>query len=1011
MTAFKTALRTSVTAFALTIGAVCAASPAIAQNRISLPSASLEDSINTLSRQAGVQILVNHTLVQGRKAPAIKGATSADAALNELLRGSGLTYEKREGTYLVVRGSVPAPARAVSAAPAPKVSVAAQTTQALTADNSAVAEDIVVSGYRRSLDEAIDMKRATVGFSDSIVATDIADFPEQNLSEALQRIPGVTIERNKGLGTRVNVRGLPTEFTFVSINKLATATGSGGRAVEFDMFASELMQSVTVQKSPTAADEEGGIAGSVYIRTARPFDTPGRRLVGSAEGAYNSISEKIDPSASFLASDTFGDFGVLVSVAKQQRTNRTDSNSGINFRPIARWTDRTGTTYRNQAISVLQRDADITFSNADKNRIVFLDKVGDRVYRNDQDRLGLSGSVQYQPSKNFNLVFDAFVGSYKTHEDEYDAAGYSASSNSTLDTIHEFDDTTLSDAGIVVLKDVSYTNTQHEFLSKEYINKTDYRQFGGEMNWKLGQLSVNALAGYSGATKTLDFANLKHVAYAPSRTRYTETGGETIPSAAAGTIDMYDAPNSYLFEAYETTRERIKDDKYAAQLDLSYEFGPSIFKRFSFGGRYTNKTNEREYGEEKIQGPTRGSTAYVNLRRLSDSPLTSVTDIVGGKSYQARDIGWAQVSNEYAREFFRPADFVTPFNNANYYKVTEEVVAGYAMLDLEFDAPVPIFVNLGGRYLHTAIHSEGFHQVQNANGSTGLTPEPVSSKGSYSKFLPSFNAHAELTDSLILRAAASQTLIRPALTDLAYKRTASYSSYRYTDGNPGLKPTLADQWEVGAEKYFDRGGILAASYFWKKIKGVVQNELTGVVPGVTVLNANGTVNGVYDFDVYQPVNAEGSYDVSGIELNAVIPFAMIADWADGFGVNANVTFLDSSLTGESDLGIPTSPIGLSNNTYNATVFYDKGPISLRVSCNRKGKYVERIERNMYPVYRNAYGQFDFSASYQLTPNFRVELQGINVGNAKTTGYTMDPAFPTTYEFSGSRISLGVRAQL
>jgi TonB-dependent receptor len=286
----------------------------------------------------------------------------------------------------------------------------------------------------------------------------------------------------------------------------------------------------------------------------------------------------------------------------------------------------------------------------------------------------------------------------------------------------------------------------------------------------------------------------------------------------------------------------------------------------------------------------------------------------------------------------------------------------------------------------------------------------VSSEGRYDKFLPSFNAHAEITDTLILRAAASQTLIRPALTDLAYKRTASYSSYRYTDGNPGLKPTYADQWEVGVEKYLGRGGILAASYFWKKIKGVVQNELTGVVPDVTVLNANGTVNGVYDFDVYQPVNAEGSYDVSGVELNAVIPFGMFADWADGFGINANATFLDSSLTGESDLGIPTSPIGLADTTYNATVFYDKGPLSLRVSYNRKGAYVERIERNMYPVYRDAYGQFDMAASYQLTPNFRVEVQGINVGNEKTTGYTMDPSFPTTYEFSGSRISLGLRAQ-
>lgn len=162
-------------------------------------------------------------------------------------------------------------------------------------------EVIAVKGtYSKSLEQAVDMKKDNIGFSDSIVATDIADFPEQNLAEALQRMPGVTIERNKGLGSKVNVRSLPSDFTHVSINNLATASGSGGRDVEFDIFASEIIQSVTVQKSPTAADEEGGIAGSVQIGTAKPFDYSDAQFVLSAEGAHNSISEK--PTLNSLSS-------------------------------------------------------------------------------------------------------------------------------------------------------------------------------------------------------------------------------------------------------------------------------------------------------------------------------------------------------------------------------------------------------------------------------------------------------------------------------------------------------------------------------------------------------------------------------------------------------------------------------------------------------------------------------------------------------------------------------------
>jgi len=935
------------------------------------------------------------------------GEQGRDTHIMTSINTRGAVARLLAGSALLVATTLPAFAQQdVSAANANEVE--AETASAGTDDNA-----IIVTGYQGSLLEAIDIKRETIGFSDSIVATDISDFPEQNLSEALQRLPGVTIERDRGLGTRVNVRGLPSEYTFVSINKLATASGSGGRDVEFDIFASELIQTVTVHKSPVASDEEGGIAGSVAITTARPFDNPGLRVVGSLEGAYNTISEKVDPLFSVLASDTFGDFGVLVSFASQQRTNRTDSNSGINFRPISRWTDR-GDAQTDQAVAVLERDAGIVFddlANDDEvNRVVFLDKVGDRVYFDDQERYGLSGSIQYKPGDDFSLSFDGFLGSYNTDVDEYDAAGYSASSRSTLDVIHDYDDTTLADNGITVLRDVSYTATQHEFLSKEYLNRTDYRQFGGELNWTPGRWAINVLGGYSGAEKSIDSSNLKHVAYAPSRTRYTETGGETIPSDDPNTIDMYNSPESYLFEAYETQRELIQDDKYAAQADVS-RFFDGVLDRINIGLRYTSKTNERQYGEEKLQGPTRGSTEYVNIRTLADSPLENVTDITGGKSYQARDLSWAQVSNDFARDFFRPDGFETPFDDAQYYKVQEDTWAAWAMADLAWDiGDVPVFLNGGARYVSTQVSSEGFHQLQNPDGSTGYTPEPISSDGSYDKFLPAVNAHAELLPDLLLRAAASQTLIRPALTDLAYKRTASWNNFRFSDGNPALEPTFADQWEVGLEYYLPGGGLLSASYFWKKIKGVITNQLTGTVPNVTKYNANGTIDGVYEFEVYQPVNADGSFTVKGVELAAVLPFGMFVNALDGFGLNANYTVLDSSLTGESDLGIDTSPIGLADNTYNVTLYWDKGPFAARASYNRKSEYVEYIQNNNYPVYRDGYGQVDIAASYQVNPNFRVELQGINVTEEATTGYTMDPAFPTMYEFSGARYSFGVRAQ-
>jgi TonB-dependent receptor len=237
----------------------------------------------------------------------------------------------------------------------------------------------------------------------------------------------------------------------------------------------------------------------------------------------------------------------------------------------------------------------------------------------------------------------------------------------------------------------------------------------------------------------------------------------------------------------------------------------------------------------------------------------------------------------------------------------------------------------------------------------------------------------------------------------------SLSEFKYRDGNPDLKPTYADQWEIGLEWYLEAGGILAASYFEKDIEGVVRETLTGTVENVTKYNANGTVDGVYDFDVYQKVNAEGSYNVSGIELIAQLPLSILHESLQGFGINANYTMLDNSLTGTSDLDIPTPPEGLADNTYNFTLYYENATFDARISYNYKDKYVEVIERDMYPVYRDAYGQTDISVGYNVTSDIKVSLKGINITDEATTGYTMDPAFPTTYELSGRRLSLGVRA--
>lgn len=369
-----------------------------------------------------------------------------------------------------------------------------------------------------------------------------------------------------------------------------------------------------------------------------------------------------------------------------------------------------------------------------------------------------------------------------------------------------------------------------------------------------------------------------------------------------------------------------------------------------------------------------------------------------------------QVSNDYARSTFRYEGFYTPFQVNQYYRVDEEVTAFYAMSNFDFEiGGLASKLNAGVRAVDTDVTSFGYHPIQNEDGTTGYTKDPVSADGSYNDLLPSLNLTVEVAEDVIWRTAASETLMRPALGDIAYKRTVSWSEFRFKDGNPGLKPTKAKQWETGVEWYMENGGILAASYFWKDIEGVVREELTGLVEDVEKRNADGSLDGYYDFEVFQPVNAEGSYKVTGLELIAQLPLTMLSESLDGFGINANYTMLDNSLTGASDLDIPTPPEGLADKTYNFTAYYENDVFDARISYNYKDKYVEYIHLNMYPVYRDAYGQTDIALGYQLTDNVKLSLKGINMTDEETTGYTMNPAFPVMYEFSGRRVSLGLRA--
>src|SRR5688572_23476144 len=206
-------------------------------------------------------------------------------------------------------------------------------------------EEVVVTGFRASLNKALDAKQEQVGAIDMIVAEDIADFPYLNLAESLQRVPGVVIARDAGEGRQISVRGLGPQFTRVGISGVEAMSANGstaasggtnrGRNFDFNTFASELFNNITVRKTPSADTQEGSLGATVDLRAGRPFDYDGLTIAGSVQAGYNDLTEDSDPRAAFLISNTFADgkFGALLSLAYTDRKLADDGSSTVRWQP------------------------------------------------------------------------------------------------------------------------------------------------------------------------------------------------------------------------------------------------------------------------------------------------------------------------------------------------------------------------------------------------------------------------------------------------------------------------------------------------------------------------------------------------------------------------------------------------------------------------------------------------------------------------------------------------------
>jgi TonB-dependent receptor len=284
----------------------------------------LGTALTQIARQSNREIYFSADLTRDKRAPKLSGALTVEEALRRLLAGSGLTYRIGTGDSIIVEpeGTVKAPTSDVD-------------------PGREEVDAIVVTGYRQSLQDSADAKKNATNFTDSIFAEDVGKFPDFNLTESLQRLPGVQIDRDtSGEGTYINVRGLSAGFTVLTLNGFAISTSSNGqnegRGSSLDILPSELFRRVTLSKSPIASGVEGGTAGSIDLQPARAFDRKGFHLNVQAQGSYQDANETTTPRIAAIISDTFedtpiGDFGILAAGAFAKRDYRSEIFNTVGY--------------------------------------------------------------------------------------------------------------------------------------------------------------------------------------------------------------------------------------------------------------------------------------------------------------------------------------------------------------------------------------------------------------------------------------------------------------------------------------------------------------------------------------------------------------------------------------------------------------------------------------------------------------------------------------------------------
>jgi iron complex outermembrane receptor protein len=867
--------------------------------------------------------------------------------------------------------------------------VQAQQSTTATDSKSNDLQEVVVYGIRASLRDSMQTKKDATGVEEVLTAEDVGKFPDKNLAEALQRVPGIVTQKDFGEGERINLRGTNSTLTQATLNGHGLSTAdwfildqqSATRSFNYLMLPADLIGKVEVQKTAQADVQEGGIGGTVNVETRKPLDLQPVTAYASLEGSRNDRAAKTNPYATGLVSfkDQDNRFGFLLAAVYQDYNIRRDGFEVLGYAPIS------GT-----------------------NPTLIPTLINSALFEQDRIRKGANFDVQIRPNDQLEFNFNGLLSIFNAENtnqswlaDPQRAIGNGGSISNCVVQAGACVAGTVSSLNNGTQDFAFFYDSFHRLAKTTSHNLDLDTKYTPQESWTLHlDLGWTAAVGKTDPQFFPEFG-------APGAFTYDFRNGapqvHPIPNGNGVTVD-FSNPNSFAFDFANADQFENDDRETYVYADALKELDFGALKSIKFGVKGTNHERDASgnfttYGAFSAPILQKGIPTTAWSAGLSPGNFLSGISVPGSltQAWIVNPAFAAQVLGDQVNVAGR-----VPYPTGS-FTINEKTYGGYVMGNFAGDNWRG---NLGVRLAHTLETTGGAQFVANPN-QPGVIPSlfgayiPVTASKSYNDILPSLNFAYDVTKEVVVRFAAAKVMSRPDYTDMVPRVVLNTGALSGTAGNPNIDPYRATQEDLSIEWYPSKDTAYSLAIYNKNLKNfIVDNPTTQILPfsGATAPNALCTPAGTQLFNCPFAIDVKangGNGTLRGVEVGLVQHL-----WG-GFGVQANYSYSDASL----DSGKPFP--GNSKNTYNLTGYFENTLFSARLAYTYRSNFFQMFDRTSN-LDEAALKSLDASFAWNVTSYAAVIAEAQNLTDAKVVEYDDVLSHPRAIYDNGRTFFAGVK---